>query len=89
MYQSLISNLKKILDSKESADKKLLKIQTLVDFAADLPQTPRQMPQMPQFAQQHQLLPSPVTVSSAPSETLIDAKKPMGAGPLIGVEDIK
>lgn len=51
MYNSLIDNLKKILESKDTADKKLLKIQTLVDFAAGLEQprwTPQQMPVQPQ-----------------------------------------
>lgn len=48
MYNSLIDNLKKILEGKDTADKKLLKIQTLVDFAAGLEQ-PRwnPQPQMP------------------------------------------
>lgn len=44
MYNNLIDNLKKILESKDTADKKLLKIQTLVDFAAGLEQ-PRWTPQ--------------------------------------------
>lgn len=73
MYQSLITNLKKILEGKDTADKKLLKIQTLVDFAAGLEQprwTPQQMP-------------------AQPSQPLQQSKPVAGTGAIVGVEDIK
>lgn len=73
MYNNLIDNLKKILESKDTADKKLLKIQTLVDFAAGLEQ-PRWNPQ-PQMP-----------VQSAP---LQQSKPAAGPGAIVGVEDIK
>ena len=75
MYNSLIDNLKKILESKDTADKKLLKIQTLVDFAAGLEQ-PRWNPQPTQ----------PQMPVQAP---LQQSKPAAGPGAIVGVEDIK
>ena len=82
MYQNLISSLKHILESDSSDKEKLLKISTLVDFADGLEDRPRipQIPQIPQI----QPIPNP-TVQT----TYFESKKPAGAGPLIGVEDIK
>lgn len=75
MYNSLIDNLKKILEGKDTADKKLLKIQTLVDFAAGLEQ-PRWTPQ-PQMPIQQ------------PAQPLQATKPAAGPGAIIGVEDVK
>lgn len=91
MYQNLINNLKKILDSKSSQAEKLLKISTLVDFAEGLdatPRTPQASPQVPFQTEPFLQDPLKVTVQQQP-KNLIDAKKPNGVGPLIGVEDIK
>lgn len=77
MYNSLIENLKKILDSKETADKKLLKIQTLVDFAAGLEQ-PRWNPQ-----------PTQPQMPVQPAQPLQQGKPVAGTGAIVGVEDIK
>ena len=74
MYNSLIDNLKKILEGKDTADKKLLKIQTLVDFAAGLEQ-PRWTPQ----PQQPQM----------PVQPLQQSKPAAGPGAIVGVEDVK
>ena len=74
MYNSLITNLKKILEGKDTADKKLLKIQTLVDFAAGLEQ-PRWTPQ-PQMPIQ-------------PAQPLQTTKPTAGPGAIVGVEDVK
>ena len=86
MYNSLIDNLKKILEGKDTADKKLLKIQTLVDFAAGLEKQP-QWPTMPNYRDR---------VPGTPYQTepfLSDAKptvtKPAGPGAIVGVEDVK
>ena len=87
MYNSLIDNLKKILEGKDTADKKLLKIQTLVDFAAGLEKQP-QWPTMPNYRDR---------VPGAPYQTepfLNDAQKPTvtkpaGPGAIVGVEDVK
>ena len=87
MYNSLIDNLKKILEGKDTADKKLLKIQTLVDFAAGLEKQP-QWPTMPNYRDR---------VPGAPYQTepfLNDASKPTvtkpaGPGAIVGVEDVK
>ena len=73
MYNSLIDNLKKILEGKDTADKKLLKIQTLVDFAAGLEQ-PRWTPQ-PQMPVQ--------------AQPLQQSKPAAGPGAIVGVEDVK
>ena len=78
MYQNLINSLKKILDSKATQAEKLLKISTLVDFADGL-QTPQ-----PTFQPIRQTAQKP----NKP-EQIIDAKRPAGPGPLLGVEDIK
>lgn len=90
MYQNLINSLKKILDSKSTQAEKLLKISTLVDFAEglDAPQStprPAQVPQVPIRTEPFlQEVPKPTTQSN-----LVDAKKPNGVGPLIGIEDVK
>lgn len=78
MYNSLIDNLKKILEGKDTADKKLLKIQTLVDFAAGLEQ-PRWTPQ-PQM---------PVDVNRPTAQPLQQSKPTAGPGAIVGVEDVK
>lgn len=85
MYQNLINSLKKILDSKSTQAEKLLKISTLVDFAEGLePQPQPQVPQVPFRTEPFlQEVPKP-TVNN-----LVDAKKPNGVGPLIGIEDVK
>lgn len=76
MYNNLIDNLKKILESKDTADKKLLKIQTLVDFAAGLEQ-PRWTPQ-------------PTMPIDVNRPTVLQQSKPAaGPGAIVGVEDIK
>ena len=80
MYQSLISNLKKILESESSDKEKLLKISTLVDFADGLKDSRPQIPQIPL---------SPIPNPTAQNTAFFESKKPAGAGPLIGVEDIK
>lgn len=77
MYNNLIDNLKKILESKDTADKKLLKIQTLVDFAAGLEQ-PRWTPQ-PQMS---------IDVNR-PAQPLQQSKPAAGPGAIVGVEDVK
>lgn len=93
MYNSLIDNLKKILESKDTADKKLLKIQTLVDFAAGLEKQP-QWPTMPNY--RDRVPGTPYQTEPFPRQTepfLNDAKptvtKPAGAGAIVGVEDVK
>lgn len=78
MYQNLINSLKKILDSKATQAEKLLKISTLVDFADGL-QTPQ-----PTFQTIR-----PTAQKPNKPEQIIDAKRPAGPGPLLGVEDIK
>lgn len=86
MYQNLINSLKKILDSKSTQAEKLLKISTLVDFAEglDTPQPP-QVPQVPFRTEPFlQEVPKPTVQNN-----LVDAKKPNGVGPLIGIEDVK
>lgn len=82
MYQNLISSLKHILESDSSDKEKLLKISTLVDFADGLEDSRPRIPQIPQ--PQFPPIPNP-TVQT----TYFESKKPAGAGPLIGVEDIK
>lgn len=85
MYQNLISSLKHILESDSNDKEKLLKISTLVDFADGLEETKPRIPQIPQpQIPQIQPIPNP-TVQT----TYFESKKPAGAGPLIGVEDIK
>lgn len=79
MYNSLIDNLKKILEGKDTADKKLLKIQTLVDFAAGLEKQPRWTPQ-PQM---------PIDVNRPTAQPLQASKPAAGPGAIVGVEDIK
>lgn len=80
MYQNLINSLKKILDSKSTQAEKLLKISTLVDFAEGLDKPlPIQSP----------LPTQPIQPIPAPTSNLVDAKKPNGVGPLIGIEDVK
>lgn len=81
MYQNLISSLKHILESDSSDKEKLLKISTLVDFADGLEDTKPRIPQIPQF-------PNPIPNPTVQT-TYFESKKPAGAGPLIGVEDIK
>lgn len=85
MYNSLIDNLKKILEGKDTADKKLLKIQTLVDFAAGLEQprwTPPVQPTQTWYdtAEKNPIGGGPKITTTA---------KPNGTGAIIGVEDIK
>ena len=86
MYQNLINSLKKILDSKSTQAEKLLKISTLVDFAEGLePQPARHTPNQPFPVQDPYHVEPPI-----PNPTsLVDAKKPNGVGPLIGIEDVK
>lgn len=82
MYQNLINSLKKILDSKSTQAEKLLKISTLVDFAEGLDRQPILPTQPP--------LPQPIQpIQPTPTQNLVDAKKPNGVGPLIGIEDVK
>lgn len=86
MYQNLINSLKKILDSKATQAEKLLKISTLVDFADGLDKpnryTPEQKPNTINYNVPNQL------PEQNPNK-MVDAKKPIGAGPLLGVEDVK
>ena len=85
MYQNLINSLKKILDSKSTQAEKLLKISTLVDFAEGLePQPARPIPLQPFPVQDPYHVEPPAQPTS-----LVDAKKPNGVGPLIGIEDVK
>lgn len=91
MYQNLINSLKKILDSKATQQEKLLKISTLVDFADGL-EKPMGWGEMP--ARRDRVVGSPyqetrTTEQPNKTEQIIDAKKPAGPGPLLGVEDIK
>ncbi len=86
MYNSLIDNLKKILESKDTADKKLLKIQTLVDFAAGLEQ-PRWTPQPVQPTQTWYDTVEKNPIGGGPKITT--TAKPAGPGAIIGVEDVK
>lgn len=89
MYNNLIDNLKKILESKDTADKKLLKIQTLVDFAAGLEQ-PRWTPQPVQPVQPTQTWYDAADknpIGGGPKVTA--TAKPAGAGAIVGVEDVK
>lgn len=86
MYQNLINSLKKILDSKATQAEKLLKISTLVEFAdgLDRPYSPAPTPAPRPSA------PTPSAPSTpAPQPQMVDAKKPVGPGPLLGVEDVK
>lgn len=76
MYQNLINSLKKILDSKSTAQEKLLKISTLVDFADGLERP------------QREFIPQPQPIQPIPQPT-VNAKHPNGPGALVGVEDIK
>lgn len=76
MYNSLIDNLKKILEGKDTADKKLLKIQTLVDFAAGLEQ-PRWNPQ------------PTIPIQQPAHQPLQQSKPTAGPGAIVGVEDVK
>jgi len=87
MYNSLIDNLKKILEGKDTADKKLLKIQTLVDFAAGLEKQP-QWPTMPNYRDRVPGSPYQTEpfLNDVPKPTV---KKPAGPGAIVGVEDIK
>lgn len=85
MYQNLINSLKKILDSKSTQAEKLLKISTLVDFAEGLESQPaRPIPIQPFPVQDPYHVEPPAQPTS-----LVDAKKPNGVGPLIGIEDVK
>ena len=88
MYNSLIDNLKKILEGKDTADKKLLKIQTLVDFAAGLEQprwTPPVQPVQPTQTWYDAAEKNPI--GGGPKITT--TAKPNGTGAIVGVEDIK
>lgn len=87
MYNSLIDNLKKILEGKDTADKKLLKIQTLVDFAAGLEKQP-QWPTMPNYRDRVPGAPYQTEpfLNDAPKTTVT---KPAGPGAIVGVEDVK
>lgn len=86
MYQNLISSLKHILESDSSDKEKLLKISTLVDFADGLEETRPRIPQIPQpQIPQFPPIPNPTVQNT----TFFESKKPAGAGPLVGVEDIK
>lgn len=81
MYQNLINSLKKILESKSTAQEKLLKISTLVDFADGL-DTPLRIPQVP--------TPPPTPLNPTYTTPItVNAKKPNGPGALVGVEDVK
>lgn len=85
MYQNLISSLKHILESDSSDKEKLLKISTLVDFADGLEDSRPRIPQIPQpQIPQFPPIPNPTV-----QNTFFESKKPAGAGPLVGVEDIK
>lgn len=97
MYNSLIDNLKKILEGKDTADKKLLKIQTLVDFAAGLEKQP-QWPTMPNYRDRvpgtpYQTEPFPNRtepfLNDVPKPTSTVHPKPGGPGAIVGVEDVK
>lgn len=89
MYNSLIDNLKKILEGKDTADKKLLKIQTLVDFAAGLEKQPTWTPpvQPVQPTQTWYDATEKNPIGGGPKITT--TAKPNGTGAIIGVEDIK
>lgn len=91
MYQNLINSLKKILDSKSTQAEKLLKISTLVDFAEGLeaPQPARHTPNQPFPVQDPYHVEPPAQPIPKPTSNLVDAKKPNGVGPLIGIEDVK
>lgn len=93
MYQNLINSLKKILDSKSTQAEKLLKISTLVDFAEGLDRQPIQPPLPTQPTQTWYDTGEKNPIGGGPkitaSQSLIDAKKPNGVGPLIGIEDVK
>lgn len=94
MYQNLINSLKKILDSKSTQAEKLLKISTLVDFAEGLNVPQREFAPQPvqptqtwyETGEKNPIGGGPKVTASQP---LIDAKKPNGVGPLIGIEDVK
>lgn len=88
MYNSLIDNLKKILEGKDTADKKLLKIQTLVDFAAGLEQPRWTPPVQPVPAQPTQTWYDATEKNPIGGGPKVTAK-PNGAGAIIGVEDVK
>ena len=75
MYNNLINSLKKILDDKGTQAEKLLKIQTLVDFAEGWAQPQQYQPQIPQIKPEQK----PNT----------NSPKPGGPGAIVGVEDIK
>ena len=90
MYNSLIDNLKKILEGKDTADKKLLKIQTLVDFAAGLEKQPRWTPQPQMPVQPTQTWYDTTEKNPIGGGAKITAQpKPAGSGAIVGVEDIK
>ena len=76
MYQNLIKSLKTILSSKSTQAEKLLKISTLVDFADGL----GGVAPKPTIQQPAPTPPTPLPTS---------APKPAGAGPLVGVENLK
>lgn len=80
MYQNLINSLKKILESKSTAQEKLLKISTLVDFADGL-DTPLRIPQVSP--------PTPLNPTYTAPPITVNAKRPNGPGALVGVEDVK
>lgn len=88
MYQNLINSLKKILDSKSTQAEKLLKIATLVDFADGLDK-PLGWGEMP--AQRDRAVGSSYqeTAKTEQKPNIVDAKRPMAPGALVGVEDIK
>ena len=79
MYQNLIKSLKTILSSKSTQAEKLLKISTLVDFADGLGGVAPK-PTQP-------TIPTPTPTPPTPLPT--SAPKPSGAGPLVGVENLK
>lgn len=85
MYQNLINSLKKILESKSTAQEKLLKISTLVDFADGL-EKPMGWGEMP--ARRDRVVGSPYQVAQPP-QPIVDAKKPNSPGAIVGVEDVK
>lgn len=90
MYQNLINSLKKILDSKSTQAEKLLKISTLVDFAEGLESQPaRPIPIQPFPVKDPYHVEPPAQPIPNPTSNLVDAKKPNGVGPLIGIEDVK
>lgn len=87
MYNNLINSLKKILDDKSTQAEKLLKIKTLVDFAAGLEKQPT-WPTMPNYRDRVPGAPYQTEpfLNDVPKPTVT---KPAGPGAIVGVEDVK